>query len=169
MRTTSLDVMEFMHRFLQHVLPSGFMKVRYYGFLHPGCSMPIENPWGMWADNSRCRWCRSRIQHTDDTCQSGFQSNTPIPQSLAHNRASWTMDWDRPSRIDSILIMVMLSFYILESWPVNPQTTSVHISWSLLRPRTRNHTSHPTASRWCPRTIAVTGPFSRVHQGPPGP
>jgi hypothetical protein len=34
--------MEFMHRFLQHVLPSGFMKVRYYGFLHPGCSMPLE-------------------------------------------------------------------------------------------------------------------------------
>ena len=42
MRTTSLDVMEFMHRFLQHVLPSGFMKVRYYGFLHPGCSISLE-------------------------------------------------------------------------------------------------------------------------------
>jgi hypothetical protein len=42
MRTTSLDVMEFMHRFLQHVLPSGFMKVRYYGFLHPNCSTPLE-------------------------------------------------------------------------------------------------------------------------------
>jgi hypothetical protein len=34
--------MEFMHRFLQHVLPSGFMKVRYYGFLHPSCSTPLE-------------------------------------------------------------------------------------------------------------------------------
>ena len=41
-RTMSLDVMEFMRRFLQHVLPSGFMKVRYYGFLHPGCSVPLE-------------------------------------------------------------------------------------------------------------------------------
>jgi hypothetical protein len=34
--------MEFMHRFLQHVLPSGFMKVRYYGFLHPGCSISLD-------------------------------------------------------------------------------------------------------------------------------
>ena len=41
-RTMVLDVMEFMRRFLQHVLPSGFMKVRYYGFLHSSCSVPIE-------------------------------------------------------------------------------------------------------------------------------
>jgi hypothetical protein len=42
MRTTSLEVMEFIHRFLQHILPSGFMKIRYYGFLHPVCSMHLE-------------------------------------------------------------------------------------------------------------------------------
>jgi hypothetical protein len=41
-RTMELDVMEFMRRFLQHVLPSGFMKVRYYGFLSPGASVPLE-------------------------------------------------------------------------------------------------------------------------------
>ena len=29
-------------RFVQHVLPSGFMKVRYVGFLSPICSMSIE-------------------------------------------------------------------------------------------------------------------------------
>jgi hypothetical protein len=28
--------MAFMHRFLQHVLPKGFVKVRYYGFFSPG-------------------------------------------------------------------------------------------------------------------------------------
>jgi hypothetical protein len=27
--------MSFMQRFLQHVLPKGFQKVRYFGFLHP--------------------------------------------------------------------------------------------------------------------------------------
>jgi len=32
-RTMTLDVMEFIRRFLQHVLPTGFMKVRYYGFM----------------------------------------------------------------------------------------------------------------------------------------
>jgi len=42
-RLLVLDVMEFMRRFLQHVLPTGFMKVRYYGFLHPTCKVPIED------------------------------------------------------------------------------------------------------------------------------
>lgn len=41
-RTLALDVMEFMRRFLQHVLPAGFMKVRYYGFLHPASSVPLD-------------------------------------------------------------------------------------------------------------------------------
>jgi hypothetical protein len=37
----SLDPMEFIRRFLQHVLPPGFMKIRYYGFLHPASRMPL--------------------------------------------------------------------------------------------------------------------------------
>jgi hypothetical protein len=37
----SLDAMEFMHRLLQHVLPCGFMKIRYYGFMSPGASVTI--------------------------------------------------------------------------------------------------------------------------------
>jgi len=41
-RTMSLDVIEFMRRFLQHVLPTGFMKIRYYGFLHPASSISLE-------------------------------------------------------------------------------------------------------------------------------
>ena len=41
-RTMRLSIPEFMRRFLQHVLPTGFMKVRYYGFLSPNCSVPIE-------------------------------------------------------------------------------------------------------------------------------
>jgi len=41
-RTTSLDAMEFLRRFLQHVLPTGFMKIRYYGFLSPNSSVPLE-------------------------------------------------------------------------------------------------------------------------------
>jgi len=41
-RTMALDIMEFMRRFLQHVLPPGFMKVRYYGFMNPGSSVELE-------------------------------------------------------------------------------------------------------------------------------
>jgi hypothetical protein len=41
-RVLCLDVMEFIRRFLQHVLPTGFMKIRYYGFLNPNCSVKLE-------------------------------------------------------------------------------------------------------------------------------
>jgi len=33
--TMTVTAMEFMRRYLQHVLPKGFQKVRYFGFLHP--------------------------------------------------------------------------------------------------------------------------------------
>jgi hypothetical protein len=36
-KTMSLDAMEFIRRFLLHVLPSRFMKIRYYGFLANAC------------------------------------------------------------------------------------------------------------------------------------
>lgn len=42
-RTMELDAMEFLRRFLQHVLPGGFMKVRYYGFLSPSSSISLDH------------------------------------------------------------------------------------------------------------------------------
>jgi hypothetical protein len=36
LRTGTLPAEEFIRRFLQHVLPKGFVKVRYYGFLSSG-------------------------------------------------------------------------------------------------------------------------------------
>ena len=39
---TTLDVFEFIRRFLQHVLPTGFMKVRYYGFMGSGCRITAK-------------------------------------------------------------------------------------------------------------------------------
>ena len=41
-RTMHLEVMEFMRRYLQHVLPTGFMKIRYFGLLNPNCSVPLK-------------------------------------------------------------------------------------------------------------------------------
>lgn len=41
-RILALDVMEFIRRFLQHVLPSGFMKIRYYGFMNPNCKIGLD-------------------------------------------------------------------------------------------------------------------------------
>ena len=42
-RTMKLEAMEFLRRFLQHVLPTGFMKVRYYGFLSPSSSIDLDH------------------------------------------------------------------------------------------------------------------------------
>ncbi|MFN0038720.1 MAG: transposase [Burkholderiales bacterium] len=41
-RTMRLPILAFLHRFLQHVLPTGFMKLRYFGFLSPSFKMPFE-------------------------------------------------------------------------------------------------------------------------------
>jgi hypothetical protein len=41
-RTMTVDAFEFLRRFLQHVLPSGFPKVRHYGFLSPNSGESIE-------------------------------------------------------------------------------------------------------------------------------
>ena len=43
LRTLALEVMEFIRRFLQHVLPTGFMKVRYYGFMNPNCGVSLDH------------------------------------------------------------------------------------------------------------------------------
>jgi hypothetical protein len=40
-RTAHLDVMAFLRRFLQHVLPEGFRKVRHFGLLHARCAIPL--------------------------------------------------------------------------------------------------------------------------------
>jgi hypothetical protein len=37
MRTLTLGVDEFLRRFLQHVLPKHFVRIRYFGFLAPRC------------------------------------------------------------------------------------------------------------------------------------
>jgi hypothetical protein len=41
-RKMTLDAMEFLRRYLQHVLPTGFQKVRYYGFLSPAGAIALE-------------------------------------------------------------------------------------------------------------------------------
>jgi putative transposase len=41
-RKMTVDAFEFIRRFLQHVLPSGFPKVRHYGFLSPNSREAVE-------------------------------------------------------------------------------------------------------------------------------
>ena len=46
-RILALEVMEFIRRFLQHVLPTGFMKIRYYGFMNPNCKISLDRIRGL--------------------------------------------------------------------------------------------------------------------------
>lgn len=41
-RTMTLDAVEFIRRFLQHVLPCGFMKVRHFGYMNPNCKVGLD-------------------------------------------------------------------------------------------------------------------------------
>jgi hypothetical protein len=42
LRPAPLDVIEFIRRFLHHVLPHGFLQVRHFGFLHASCALPLD-------------------------------------------------------------------------------------------------------------------------------
>lgn len=53
-RTMTLEALEFMRRFLQHVLPASFHKVRYYGLLSPPSNSQPQNP-------KRCPCCEIGI------------------------------------------------------------------------------------------------------------
>lgn len=41
-KTMTLEIFEFMRRYLQHVLPHGFTKVRHFGFLSPNSKISLE-------------------------------------------------------------------------------------------------------------------------------
>jgi len=92
-RTLTLDALEFIRRFLQHVLPTGFMKVRHYGFLSPSSAIPLEE-------------VRARIElahaftittpapepdpHRPMLCRNCGQTLTYRYSILPHQRRNWT-------------------------------------------------------------------------------
>jgi hypothetical protein len=66
-RTMTLDAVEFLRRFLLHVLPRGFMRIRYYGFL---------------ANRHRAQKIQqARRLLSNETSSSETESSTPEPPS----------------------------------------------------------------------------------------
>jgi hypothetical protein len=69
-RLCTLDAEEFIRRFLQHVLPKGFVKVRYYGFLSSGL-------------RPRLTTVRQQLRATPATQLSSPNGSDPAPQPAA--------------------------------------------------------------------------------------
>lgn len=63
-KTTTIDAVEFMRRFLLHVLPSGFVKIRHYGLVSAG------------NVNTKLETARRCLEAVDDTTV----TQTPIPE-----------------------------------------------------------------------------------------
>ncbi len=75
-RLCTLAVEEFIHRFLQHVLPKGFVKVRYYGFLSAG-------------QRAQLALIRQQLGvATADSCSAPTPCATDLPTPAADSRAS---------------------------------------------------------------------------------
>jgi hypothetical protein len=91
----SLDAMEFSRRFLQHILPLGFTRVRYYGLLAPVCAGDLQQalaligkarPWPRLAGLNTLEVLRELIG-TDPllcpVCQKGRMLRFSVIQSSA--------------------------------------------------------------------------------------
>jgi len=65
-RLMTLPVMQFIQRFLQHCLPKGFIKVRYYGFLGPK------------GRDARIRRVRALIKEKDEAAPDEYQTAEPL-------------------------------------------------------------------------------------------
>lgn len=56
---------QFVRAFCQHILPSGFQKVRYYGFMSPNCKLKLENVrWLAWLWNGWTYWLTPIVKPT---------------------------------------------------------------------------------------------------------
>lgn len=78
----TLTVEEFIHRFLQHVLPKGFVKVRYYGFLSVAHRAQLATLRQQLAPSVTAPWSTAESWLTDNPTP-GIESGTTPAAPLA--------------------------------------------------------------------------------------
>ena len=71
-KTMRLPAMEFLRRFLQHVLPKGLHKVRYFGFLHPANKVTLKRL-------QLLLWERNRTQKPEQETEGGTENPKVCP------------------------------------------------------------------------------------------
>ena len=57
-RNTTLDAMEFIRRFMQHILPNGFCKIRYFGLFATACQNVLETCRTLMVKVSFCQYVK---------------------------------------------------------------------------------------------------------------
>ena len=104
LRTLTLDALEFIRRFLQHVLPKGFMKVRYYGFLSPTAKVPLEELKAKveLAHGFTVTVPEDRATPLATTGLPGLWGTTALPQLTAHPPPPMDAHKRRTTRLDTI-------------------------------------------------------------------
>ncbi len=78
--TMTLPAMTFMQRFLQHVLPKGFQKIRYVGFLHPSAKARFTALKKQLEDQTSVQHLPSAgidASHSDDTASKRHTPDAP--------------------------------------------------------------------------------------------
>ncbi len=105
-RTMTLSSVEFIRRFLLHVLPSGFMRIRYYGFL---------------ANRHRAEKIQlARILLTDQTSSTeNDHENSELPEHQPDSTGEAVNDFDICPKCKQGRLVVILrvgGFFVRESW-----------------------------------------------------
>lgn len=70
-KTRPVEGEQFVRGFLQHVLPTGLQKVRYYGWMHPNCRIDVDEVrWLVWLFLGWTFWLGSGHAPQDDRVES---------------------------------------------------------------------------------------------------
>lgn len=77
-KTMTLSAIQFMYRYLQHVLPKGFHKVRYWGFLHPSNRYRLKKMQSHLTNETDQTTQSQTCQEKESTC--GTHVTLPCPK-----------------------------------------------------------------------------------------
>jgi putative transposase/transposase-like zinc-binding protein len=101
-RTLTLDAVEFLRRFLLHVLPRGFMRIRHYGFLANGvrqvklplCRRALEQaavPAGAVSPARASAPAASPPRHASDVCPACHVGRMRVQETWFPQRTAWEL------------------------------------------------------------------------------
>ncbi|GAB5486184.1 MAG: hypothetical protein Pars93KO_26180 [Parasphingorhabdus sp.] len=94
--TRRLDGESFVRAFTQHILPKGFQKIRYYGFMSPNNKLKLEDTrWLVWLWKGWTYWLGSGLFHPEPIkkkpplCQSCGSDLELIAMTNEHGKLIW--------------------------------------------------------------------------------